>query len=119
MPNRSQSRLQGGKVDRPLPPARLTAWQPLTAASDCDLLLHSPEVAKTLLSRRLRTIVNNCFHLKAESNRKIKFVRLKKLLAHTLSRLYIFFSPLNPIGNVEIQFLAFITQEVSIKQFPV
>ena len=55
MPTRSQSRLQGGGVDRPLPPARPTAWQPLTAASDCDLLLHSPEVARTLLSRRLRT----------------------------------------------------------------
>ena len=46
------------KVVELIAPSRLpcpTAWQPLTAASDCDLLLHSPEVARTLLSRRLRT----------------------------------------------------------------
>ena len=64
------------------------------------------------------SIVNNCFHLKAESNQKIIFLPLKTFVSHTFWALYIF-SPLNPIGNVEIQFLVFITHGVSKKQFPV
>ena len=80
-----QRRLQEGKVDRPRLPARPTAWQPLTAASDCDLLPHSPEVARTLLSRRLCTNCQqlDCFHLKAESNQNMMFVPLKDFVSHT------------------------------------
>ena len=87
---------RSGKVDRPRLPARPTAWQPLTAASDCDLLPHSPEVARTLLSRRLRT---NCQQLlslesgiKSENN---ICARKSFCLTHFLGFIH-FFSPLDP-----------------------
>ena len=78
----SESRLQGGGVDRPRLLVRLLGshW----------LLLLTATCSST--HRRLRglychvvfaSIVNNCFHLKAESNQKIIFVPVKVFVSHT------------------------------------